>query len=111
MIGKIEEICTRRGLALKLERTHESPSCPCAPWLIEQISRAIAAEGIAVRRLPSGAGHDAMAMAGLTDVGMLFVRCAGGISHNPAEAITAADAASGARALLRFVRGFDPQAR
>ncbi len=111
VIGEIREICARRGLTLELERNHESPSCPCAPWLIEQIARAIAAEGIALRRLPSGAGHDAMAMAALCDVGMLFVRCAGGISHNPAEAITMEDAASGARALLRFIRDFEPEAR
>jgi len=110
-IGAVEEICARRGLGLELERTHESPSCPCAPWLIEQISHAIAAGGIAVRRLPSGAGHDAMAMAALSDVAMLFVRCAGGISHNPAEAVTTEDAASGARALLQFIRDFDPEAR
>lgn len=111
VIGAIEDICARRGLALKLKRTHESPSCPCAPWLIAQVSRAIAAQGIAVRRLPSGAGHDAMAMAKLCDVGMMFVRCVGGISHNPAEAITAEDAARGACALLRFIQDFDPGAR
>jgi allantoate deiminase len=46
-----------------------------------------------VARLPSGAGHDAAVMSRLTGVAMLFVRCAGGISHNPAEAVTVADVA------------------
>jgi len=38
---------------------------------------------------------------------MLFVRCRGGISHNPAESITAADAGVGARTLLRFIENFE----
>ena len=41
--------------------------------------------------LASGAGHDAIAMASLCDVGMLFMRCEGGISHNPLEAIQIED--------------------
>jgi allantoate deiminase len=49
-----------------------------------------------------------MAMDAITDIGMLFVRCQGGISHNPDEAITAADAGTAARALLRFIRAFQP---
>ena len=69
------------------------------------------AEGIAPRRLFSGAGHDAMALREITDIAMLFVRCAGGISHNPAEAITAGDAGTAARVLLRFLRAFDPAGR
>ena len=57
------------------------------------------------RRLPSGAGHDAMILAEVTDVGMVFVRCgAGGVSHNPAETITAEDAGAAVRALLAFLR-------
>ena len=43
--------------------------------------------------LASGAGHDAMVMAELCDIGMLFLRCAGGISHNPAESVTVEDVA------------------
>jgi allantoate deiminase len=66
------------------------------------------AEGLPVRRLPSGAGHDGMAMSAIADVAMLFVRCAGGISHNPAEAITAEDAGAGARILYRFIEDFQP---
>ena len=47
-----------------------------------------------------------MAMIDLADIGMIFVRCAGGISHNPAESVTPADAGTGARVLLRFIENF-----
>ena len=47
-----------------------------------------------------------MAMTALTDIGMLFVRCKDGISHHPDESITAEDAGTGARVLLRFIRDF-----
>jgi len=57
----------------------------------------------------SGAGHDGMAMEHITDIGMLFIRCEGGISHHPAEAISVADADAGAQALLNFIKNFKPQ--
>ncbi len=71
---------------------------------MQQIDAAIAAQGVVPQRLPSGAGHDAMAMAAIADTGMIFVRCAGGISHNPAESITLEDAQAGFETLCRFVR-------
>ncbi len=100
----IGKIAAARGVADEVVLTHESPSCPCAPWLTEQIAVAI---GDDVVRLPSGAGHDAAAMAELTDVGMIFVRCTGGISHNPAEAILLEDAQAGAETLLRLIGNFE----
>ncbi len=51
-------------------------------------------------RLPSGAGHDGMAMVSIAPIGMLFVRCKAGISHNPAEAVNAEDVGLGALALI-----------
>jgi len=60
------------------------------------------------RRLPSGAGHDAMAMAAQTDAAMLFVRCAGGISHRPDEAMSRCDAQVAAAVLLELLRALDP---
>ena len=54
--------------------------------------------------LPSGAGHDGMAMIDIADVGMVFVRCRGGISHHPDEHVELADA--GARVLLRVIENF-----
>ena len=60
--------------------------------------------------LPSGAGHDAMVMAGVTDMGMLFVRCGnGGISHHPAEILDAADADLAARVFADFLINFAEQ--
>jgi allantoate deiminase len=96
-------------VALTIDPTHEGHMATCAPWLREQIGRAITAEGLPVRELPSGAGHDGMALVDLTDIGMLFVRCKAGISHNPAEAVTLDDVATGARVFLRFIEDFRPR--
>jgi len=53
--------------------------------------------------LTSGAGHDAVVMSSLTEVGMLFVRCKGGVSHNPAESVTTEDVAVALDVLSRFM--------
>ena len=109
MRAAIETLCARRTVAVQFETLHESAAVPCAPWLMSQIERAIARQNLQPLRLPSGAGHDAMAMAAIVDVGMIFVRCAAGISHNPDERISAEDAATGVATLLQFVRDFEPE--
>lgn len=90
----------RRGVALAIETVEKDDGCAMAPWLMDAFADAIAALGLPVRRLPSGAGHDAMALAALTDVGMLFLRCKDGISHNPREEIAADDADVAVRVAL-----------
>jgi allantoate deiminase len=110
VVRQIEAIAKRRQLALQLDVTHENRTAPCAPWLKQQIAQAIAAEGFAVFELPSGAGHDGMAMIDIADIGMVFVRCRGGISHHPDEHVELADADAGARVLLRLIENFRPQA-
>jgi allantoate deiminase len=82
---------------------------PCAPWLRSQVAEAIAGEGFRAFELPSGAGHDGMAMIDIADVGMLFVRCRGGISHHPDEHVDTSDADAGARVLLRLIENFRPR--
>ncbi|MDZ7893975.1 MAG: M20/M25/M40 family metallo-hydrolase [Sphingobium sp.] len=64
---------------------------------------ALAAEGQPVRQLVSGAGHDAMVMAALCPTAMLFIRCGGGISHNPAENVAVADVDIALRVMLGFI--------
>jgi len=99
--------CLRRGVQIDMRPTHEGGTGTSAGWLSHQIGAAIAAEGLPVRALPSGAGHDGMAMVDVTDIGMLFVRCAGGISHHPAEAVALDDIGIAARvpALRREFEG------
>jgi allantoate deiminase len=70
------------------------------------LAAAVAATGLEPLELPSGAGHDAQTLAEVTDVAMLFVRCAGGISHHPDESVTEADVAVALEAAVRFVQGF-----
>jgi len=106
---KIEAIAKRRQLALQLDVTHENRTVPCAPRLIAQLAEAIAAEGYGVHELPSGAGHDGMAMIDIADIGMIFVRCRGGISHHPDEHVELADADAGARVLLGLIENFRPR--
>jgi allantoate deiminase len=108
VLAAMQEIVARRNVKLVAATTHEGGGAACAPWLMEQIGAAIAAERVPVRKLPSGAGHDGMAMIDVADIGMLFVRCEKGISHNPAEAITLADVETSARVWLRFIENFDP---
>ena len=103
---EIAALCDKRKIHVAIENLQELGVAPCAEWLMAQMDRAIAAEGIKVHRLPSGAGHDGMALKGIADICMLFVRCKGGISHNPAESISAEDAGAGARVLLRFIESF-----
>jgi acetylornithine deacetylase/succinyl-diaminopimelate desuccinylase-like protein len=69
-------------------------------------SEAVARVGCDVHVMQSGAGHDAMAMADICDVAMLFIRCEGGISHNPAEAVTLEDTAIALDALVAFIETF-----
>ena len=109
IVRRIENIAKRRKLALQLDVTHENRTVPCAPWLKRQVADAIAKEGYRVFELPSGAGHDGMAMIDIADVAMVFVRCRGGISHHPDEHVETADADAGARVLLRLIENFRPR--
>jgi allantoate deiminase len=86
-----ERIAVARGSTLTWQLDLANGAVPCSAGLIEQLAHQIGNLGYPVHRLPSGAGHDAVVLTNLTDVAMLFVRCAGGISHNPAESVTAED--------------------
>jgi allantoate deiminase len=92
---RAEEIAARRRLALTWTESDHP-----AVQMDEHLS---AAWGVSTR-LASGAGHDAAMMASIAPATMLFVRCKGGISHNPAESVEEADVAVAIDALERFLR-------
>ncbi len=101
----IAAIAKRRGVTARLTVGHEVPAALCDRRLSDQLAKAVEASGVTPRRLPSGAGHDAMAFDRVIPFAMLFVRCRGGVSHNPAEFATAADIDIAARVLSTFLDG------
>jgi allantoate deiminase len=101
--AEIHAIAAVRGLSATVTLMQALAESPCDPSLMGLLEEALSDLGLPARRLPSGAGHDAMVMADLCPTVMLFIRCEGGISHNPAEAVTEADCALAAQAMLGFV--------
>jgi allantoate deiminase len=106
---ELAAICARREIAISITQTHRHSSCACSPELTALWATAVAGQGIEVLELFSGAGHDAMMFADIARIGMLFVRCKGGISHNPQESITEADTEAAARTLLSFISLVEPR--
>ncbi|PZQ60551.1 MAG: allantoate amidohydrolase [Sphingomonas taxi] len=98
-----EAAATRRGVTLTVEPIHDLPASPCDPTLTGLLAAAMQEAGQRDTRLASGAGHDAMVMAALCPTAMLFVRCRGGVSHNPAEHVDPADADVALRVMLGFI--------
>lgn len=107
---EMQAVAARRGVGLALRTGYDVPALTCAPALANALERSVARLGVRSLRLSSGAGHDGLAVGALCPVGMLFVRCEGGISHNPHEAVAEGDADVAVRVLLDFLRTFDPRA-
>ena len=104
--ARIEAIAAARGVRVSVARAHDANAFACDPGVIAGLKKAVEAVGVPARLLPSGAGHDTMAIGKLCPAGMLFIRCKGGVSHNPLESITVEDCALGLAALTRLVRDF-----
>jgi len=104
-------IARRRNVRIGFDTSHDVNGIICADWVVDEVIGAMGDLGHDPVAIPSGAGHDAMVMAGLTDVAMIFVRCRGGISHHPDESITRDDAIAGVALLTRTVERIGSMAR
>jgi allantoate deiminase len=102
---RIEEVTRRRRLALALEQRSASEPVGLAAGLQDRIEQACRGRGFSCLRMPSGAVHDAQVMAGVTDVGMIFVPSRDGRSHCPEEFTGPGDIERGASVLLDVVLG------
>jgi allantoate deiminase len=100
---RAEQIAATRAIACEWEPLHEQAAVRCDPGLTGRMFQALEDVGVEPNSLTSGAGHDAATMARVAPVAMLFVRCAGGVSHHPDESVDEADAALAVDALTRFV--------
>ena len=106
LIRRFEDVASRRGVGIDVDILYRAGACASDSEIMNRLAVAVGSVGGKPLRLVSGAGHDAMAMAGLVPMGMLFVRCKDGISHNPAEEIRLDDADMAARALVEFLRSY-----
>jgi allantoate deiminase len=99
LLERATAIGAARDVAVLWEPRMDAPAVAMDPRLVAALAEAAAGAPL----LPSGAGHDAVALAAAMPVGMLFVRCAGGVSHAPAESVDPADAEAAVEALLGAV--------
>lgn len=108
-VADIEAACRaiaeRRSVGMRMEMPYDAPAAACNPRLVDVLEQAITKTGAAPRRMGSGAGHDAMSFKDVAPFAMLFVRCTGGISHNPAEFASEADIGLAAAALRLALDG------
>jgi acetylornithine deacetylase/succinyl-diaminopimelate desuccinylase-like protein len=100
IIAGAHALAEGRGLTAEVRPVAENAAVACSPRLAGLLAEAA---GVDAPHLVSGAGHDAVAMSAVTEVGMLFVRCKGGISHNPAESVSADDVGVAIDVLGRFL--------
>jgi allantoate deiminase len=100
---KANAIAKRRGLKIIWTTVQQTAAVQCNKTLMQIFSKCVAQRGLKVIKLPSGAGHDAAALSAICPVAMLFVRCKGGISHNPAESLKTADAQVAIGILTDFI--------
>ncbi|WP_394244375.1 allantoate amidohydrolase [Vibrio astriarenae] len=104
LLTELAIIAKNRGLEFKHELFYQAEAVPCSKKLQQTWGEVVTeVTGKPAEYLPSGAGHDALAMAHLTRVGMLFVRCDKGISHHPAEAVQQGDVAVALECLIKML--------
>jgi allantoate deiminase len=100
----VARVAAEEGLEAELEQTFALEPLELDPHLVDAFERAAVAEGASRRRMPSGAGHDAMLVGRHVPAAMLFVPSRGGISHSPEELSSPGDVELGMRVLAGALR-------
>jgi allantoate deiminase len=107
LLKAAEDIATHRGLRATSELRLDQASVSMDTQLAALLDRALERSGAPPHRMPSGAGHDAMVLAEKMPVGMMFLRCEGGISHHPAENVRVDDVAAALDGGLHLLDGLE----
>ena len=105
----VGELALRRNLTIKVRKTYAQVAQPCDVDLSRRLARAVTGIGAQGMALPSGATHDASAMADLCPVAMLFVRCRDGVSHRPEEFASSYDMGLAISVLAEYLASMDRQ--
>ncbi len=104
MSSELETFCdalaTRAGLVVDVVDFWHFPPTPFDEACVNAVREGAEAGGFSHRDIISGAGHDAIYLAGVAPAGMVFIPCEDGISHNEIENATPEDCAAGCQVLL-----------
>jgi allantoate deiminase len=103
LFQQIQHICHERKLSFRYEKVLEVPTVSCSEKIVAIMEEVFNENSVPAFHMVSGAGHDAMAMSAITEVGMIFVRCKDGISHHPDEYVSQEDIEIGTKLLLETV--------
>ncbi|MDP0494302.1 MAG: M20 family metallo-hydrolase [Fusobacterium sp. JB021] len=87
----IQDVCKKLGLTYSLKIKTENKPTLCNENIISKLKDSFIENELHPRIISSGAGHDAQEMSKVTNIGMIFVRCEKGISHNPKESVSLSD--------------------
>ena len=104
--AEVERLAAARGVDAAWTLRYDTPALELDIELGERLADAVRAQGLPIRELVSGAGHDAVVLSRICPAAMLFVRCAGGISHDPRESVSEEDVAVAIDVLERVARAF-----
>ena len=103
----VKKVCAARSkLSYDYEELWHFKETLCDDWVIDKLADSMERTGQKAFKVFSGAGHDAQEMSKLTSIGMLFVRCKEGISHNPEESVSVEDMGAAAAVVKDFIRNF-----
>ncbi len=103
LLAEAREIARRRGLTCQWQQTQDNGAVACSPELSAVLAQSVRATRGRALKLVSGAGHDAVVMSNRMPVGMLFVRCRGGLSHHPDEHVSPLDLKVALRVMVDFL--------
>ena len=101
--AKLDQVCQARGLKSTIVTNMQVDPVECSKEVVDVLSQVSQSLGIDAPLMVSGAGHDAMLIADIADIGMVFVRCRDGVSHNPKEWAEIGDIVSGTEILYETV--------
>ncbi len=106
LLSAVEGTLRARSLDARIEIPLEAAAAKCSPRLCDRLAEIVSRHQAACPRLVSGAGHDAVALAAVTEATMLFVRCRDGLSHHPEEFASAEDIGLAVNVLADFLASF-----
>jgi beta-ureidopropionase / N-carbamoyl-L-amino-acid hydrolase len=105
LVDRLDELAEAEGVTIVRRTLARFEPVAFDPAMVDRVEAAAVARGRTVRRMPSGAGHDAQMLARVCPTAMVFTPSVAGVSHNPAELTHDADLEAGANVLLDVIVG------